>query len=178
MRLPVLSSSVLALACTLAFTGCQGVALAPPVDALPHAKLASSHVDVDNDRTDIFRVLAIDGHETIDPTDLSPRSVEIDHSALVAAGKPVHLTVDARAFYTNTARRLFWDPMAVKGTIEFVPAADATYVMRGELTPDKSSVWIEDNATHEPVGRKISVPGRAASSAASGVEPTLRSGGA
>ena len=169
MRLVVLSPSLLALA----FAGCQSVALNAPVDTVPHAKLSSSHVDVDNDRTDIFRVLAIDGRETIDPTDMTPRSVEIDHSELVAAGKPAHLTVDARAFYTNAARRLFWDPMAVKGTIEFVPEPDVTYVMRGSLTPDLSSVWIENGATHAIVGNRLSAVGRgtaAAAAAASAAE--------
>ena len=162
MRLAVLSSSLLALA----FSGCQSVPVSPALDTIPHAKLTSSHNDVDNDRTDIFRVLAIDGRETIDATDLSPRSVEIDHSELVAAGKPAHVAVDARAFYSNAARRLFWDPMAVKGTIEFMPEADATYVMRGSLSLEVSSVWIENSATHAIVGNRISMPGRGAAAAA------------
>ena len=162
MRLAVLSSSLLALA----FAGCQTAPASPPVATLPHAKLTSSHVDVDSDRTDIFRVLAIDGRETIDATDMTPRTVEIDHSELVVAGKPAHVAVDARAFYTNAARRLFWDPMTVKGTIEFTPEADATYVMRGSLTPEAYAVWIENDATHAIVGNRLSVQGRAIAAAA------------
>lgn len=162
MRLAVLSSSLLALA----FAGCQTAPPSPPAASVPHAKLSSSHVDVDNDRTDIFRVLALDGRETIDATDMTPRTVEIDHSELVVAGKPAHVAVDARAFYTNAARRLFWDSMAVKGTIEFTPEADAVYVMRGSLTPDQSSVWIENGATHAIVGNRISIVGRGTANAA------------
>jgi hypothetical protein len=148
----------------LAFAGCQSAPSAPDVATIPHAKLASSHIDVDKDRTDVFRLLAIDGREVIDSTDLSPRSVEIDHSQLLAAGRPARLTVDALAYYTNTMRRLMWDSMPIKGAIEFVPAADASYVVRGALTPEMSSVWVENAATHEVVG-KVSAPGRGASAA-------------
>ncbi|HEY9023155.1 MAG TPA: hypothetical protein VIP05_02565 [Burkholderiaceae bacterium] len=161
----------------LAVAGCQSVPLAPEA-ATPHARLASSHVDVNDDRTDVFRVLAVDGRDVIDPTDLSSKSVEIDHTHVLVAGRPAHLSVDALAYYTNTARRLFWDAMRVRGTIDFVPAADATYVMRGELTPDRSSVWLEDAATHEVVGQKVSMVGRGianAQAAASAAERTQAS---
>jgi len=161
MRPAVLSLSL----AVLAVAGCQSVPLASDA-AAAHARLASSHVDVDNDRTDVFRVLAVDGRDVIDPTDMSPKSVEIDHTHVLVAGRPAHLSVDALAYYTNTARRLFWDSMRVRGAIDFVPAADATYVMRGELTPERSSVWLENAATHEVMGQKISAAGRAPTAAA------------
>ncbi len=166
MRLAVLSFPFL----TLALAGCQGVAPTPDLKTVPHATLVSSHVDVDNDRTDIFRVLEIDGRSAIDPTDLSVKSVEIDHTELVAAGRNAHVAVDALAYYNNTGRRLFWDAMRIKGTIEFVPAPDTTYVIRGSLTPAVSSVWIENGATHQIVGNKVSAPGRGASAAEAAAE--------
>ena len=58
---------------------------------------------------------------------------------------------------------MFWDPMHVEGAIEFVPVADVKYVLRGSVTPEVSSVWLENDATHEVVGNKISVTGRTAS---------------
>lgn len=177
MRLTVLSFPLL----TLALAGCQGVAPTADAKTLPHATLASSHVDVDNDRTDVFRVLDIDGRPAIDPTDLSTRGVEVDHRELLAAGRDVQVAIDALAYYNNTARRLFWDPMHVKGTIAFVPEADATYVVRGSLTSEVASVWIENSATHQVVGNKLSAPGRgaaAAADAASAPSPQIRAGGA
>jgi hypothetical protein len=149
----------------LALAGCQSTSLAPDVATIPHATLASSHVDVDVDRTDVFRLLEVDGRDVIDATDLSVKSVEVDHSQLLAAGRTAHLKVDALAFYSNPVRRLAWDAMRIKGTIEFVPAADASYVMRGSLTPELSSVWVENAATHEVVGKKVSAPGRGAAAA-------------
>jgi hypothetical protein len=160
MRLPALSFSLF----TLALAGCAGVAL-PDVATVPHARLTSSHVDVDNDRTDIFRVLGIDGRDVIDATDLSVKNVGTDHSHLVAAGRNAHVEVDSMAFYGNGARRLFWDSMHIQGGIDFTPAADANYVVRGTLTPAVSTVWIEDSATHQVVGNKVSAPGRGASAA-------------
>ena len=176
MRLAILSFPLL----TLALAGCQGVALAPDLKTQPHATLASSHVDVDNDRTDVFRVLEIDGRAMIDPTDMTAKNVEVDHSALLAAGRGTHVAIDALAYYNNTARRLFWDPMHVKGAIDFVPVDGASYVLRGSLTSEQYSVWIENAATHEVVGTKISAPGRAsaAAGAASAPPPQMRSGGA
>jgi len=155
----------LSIAAALALAGCQSSPLAPDVATIPHAKLVSSHVDVDADRTDIFRLLEVDGRDVIDATDLSVKNVEIDHSHLLAAGRTVQLKVDALAYYGNPVRRLAWDSMRIKGTIEFVPVADASYVMRGALTPERSSVWVENAATHEVVGKKVSAPGRAASAA-------------
>ena len=111
-------------------------------------------------------MLEVDGREVIDPTDLSIKSVEVDHSHLVAAGHGARVAVDALAYYGNGARRLFWDSMRIKGTIEFVPVAGATYVVRGALTPERSSVWIENGATHEVVGSKVSAPGRGAAASA------------
>jgi hypothetical protein len=161
MRLTALSFSLF----TLALAGCAAVATQPDVATIPHARLSSSHIDVNNDRTDIFRVLAIDGRDVIDPTDLSIKSVEIDHSNLVAAGRNAHIDLDALAYYNNGARRLFWDSMHIKGSIDFTPVADASYVLRGTLTPAVSSVWVEDSATHQVVGKKVSAPGRGASAA-------------
>jgi hypothetical protein len=155
----------LSFAVVLALAGCQSTSLAPDAATVPHAKLASSHVDVDGDRTDVFRLLEVDGRDVIDATDLSVKSVEVDHSHLLAAGRTAHLKVDALAYYANPVRRLAWDSMRIKGTIEFVPAADVAYVMRGSLTPELSSVWVENAATHEVVGKKVSAPGRGAAAA-------------
>ena len=160
MRPVLLSLSLV----TLAVAGCQTPS-GPDPATVPHAMLSSSHVDIDSDRTDVFRLLEVDGRDAIDATDLSIKSVEIDHKQLLAAGRATQLKIDALAFYSNPVRRLAWDSMRIKGTIEFVPAVDANYVVRGALTPELSSVWVEDAATHAVVGKKLSAPGRAASAA-------------
>ena len=171
MRLAALTISMLALA----LAGCQ---TGPDLATLPHATLAGTHVDVDGDRVDTFRAVAIDGHNVLPLSDQPVKLIGHDTSDLLRVGQPVRVEIEGYAAFNSTFHRMAWDSMHAQGVVEFVPAAGASYSVHGAVAPEVSSVWIEDNATHEPVGRKISVPGRAASSAASGVEPTLRSGGA
>ena len=103
-----------------------------------------------------------------------------DATNLLQPGQGVRVEVEAFAAYASTLHRMFWDPMHAQGVLEFVPAAGATYSVHGAVSPELSSVWIEDDATHEAVGRKILAPGRAASGAAGGASAvqTMRSGGA
>jgi len=173
MRLSALSIPLFALA----LAAC---AIEPDVATVPHATLAGTHVDVDGDRFDTFRVLAIDGRSVLPSTDEPVKLIGHDATHLLAAGQGARIEVEGFAFFNSTGHRMFWDPMRAQGVVEFVPAAGATYSVHGAIAPEASSVWIEDDATHAAVGRKIVVPGRAASGvagSASGV-PTMRSGGA
>jgi hypothetical protein len=150
MRLALLSIPLL----SLALAACQAL---PDVAALPHATLAGSHIDVDGDRVDTFRAIEIDGRSVLQLTDQPVKLIGKDAANLVLAGRGVRVDVEGLAFYRNTARRMFWSPMQVQGTIEFVPTADASYSVRGTIRPEVSSVWIENDATHEVVGRRITV---------------------
>ena len=49
----------------------------------------------------------------------------------------------------------------VKGVVEFSPEANTKYVVKGELTPDYSVVWIENAESGEVVGDKIEINGSA-----------------
>lgn len=44
---------------------------------------------------------------------------------------------------------------SVEGEVEFNPSADGTYVVRGDLKKEGSSVWIEDAQTHERVAEVV-----------------------
>jgi hypothetical protein len=175
MRLATLTITLIAAA----LAGCQ--AFAPVVDAatVPHAAVTDSHVDVDGDRVDTFRVLEVNGHRVLEFGDQPIKKIGHDFTNLLAAGRPVRVEVEGLAFYNNTARRMFWDPMHVQGIVEFVPVADAKYVLHGSVTPELSSVWIENADTHEVVGAKVSAAGRGTPTPADAASaPTLRSGGA
>jgi hypothetical protein len=176
MRLAALTTTI--IAATLA--GCQALAPEPDIATLPHATVADSHADVGADRVDTFRVLEVNGRRVLDLGDQPIKKIGHDFTQLVAAGRPVRVEVEGLAFYNNTARRMFWDPMHVQGVVEFVPAADAKYVLHGSVTPDLSSVWIENADTHEVVGAKVSAVGRgvAPPADAASAGATLRSGGA
>jgi len=49
----------------------------------------------------------------------------------------------------------------VGGNVEFTPLEGRTYVIKGELTPDHSAVWIEDEKTGAQVGNKLLINGPA-----------------
>jgi hypothetical protein len=166
---------------TLALAGCSAYAPLPDVSTFAHATLAGTHADVDADRVDTFRVVAIAGHDVLPITDQPAKLIGIDASHLVAAGISTHVEIEGLASYRNSVRSLFWDPMHVQGGVDFVPAAGTRYSLHGSITPDMSSVWIENDATHELVSAQISAAGRGApppADAASVVWPQMRSGGA
>jgi len=43
----------------------------------------------------------------------------------------------------------------VEGIVDLVPTEGASYTVKGELKATGSSIWIEDDATHQPVTAKI-----------------------
>jgi hypothetical protein len=49
----------------------------------------------------------------------------------------------------------------VGGNVEFTPEESAVYVIKGELTPDHSAVWIEDEKSGGQVGNKLLLNGPA-----------------
>jgi len=145
---------------SIALAACAGLGPPEDVSALPHATIVGSHAPAEG-RIDTFRTVAIDGHAVLAYTDEPARTIRVDEKNLVAAGRPVRVEVEGMAFYENTVRRVFWSPMRAQGVVEFVPAAGATYSVHGTITPQLSTVWIENDATHEVVGNKISVAGQA-----------------
>ncbi|MBW8779002.1 MAG: hypothetical protein JF585_07270 [Burkholderiales bacterium] len=171
MRLAALTTTAL----VLALAACQST---PDLATLPHATLAGTHVDLDGDRIDTFRPLAINGRSVLPVVDQPVKLIGHDTTHLLPAGQGVRVEIEALAAYTSTLHRMMWDPMHAQGVVEFVPAAGATYSVHGSISPEVSSVWIEDDATHAAVGRKIAVPGRAASGASDTATPAMRSGGA
>jgi len=44
---------------------------------------------------------------------------------------------------------------AVEGVVNFNPQPNGRYVVKGELKKDRSSVWLEDANTNQPVTEKI-----------------------
>lgn len=140
----------------LALAGCA----APDLATLPHATVSGTHVALDVDRFDTFRVLGIDGTPVLPHVDQPVKLLGQDAHHLVPPGHAVRLEVEGFAFYRNTAHRMFQDSMRAHGVIEFVPAVDGHYALHGSIAPEASAIWLEDEATHQRVGNTITVPGR------------------
>lgn len=77
------------------------------------------------------------------PVPATPMKVKIKGSH--ATGAPIH------AIFSQAAGTFF----SVVGVVDFTPAPGGSYIVKGQLRKEGSSVWIEDNATGKPVTQKI-----------------------
>ena len=145
----------------LVLAACQGV----PDDTLrPRATIAGSHADIGASRIDTFRVTAIDGHP-VGRTEEPMKTFGVDAVEQIPAGRSVRIEFEGLARYGNPAKSLFWDPMLVEGSVDFVPEPNARYVVRGEIGEKDSTVWLEVATTREIVARKFVAPRKDAATA-------------
>ena len=148
----------------LALAACQGAGPASQAAPHAHASVAGSHVDVGDDQVSTFRVTEINGWPVNRAAEQDPsRTLGVDLVNDIDAGRPVRVAFEGLTRYRNTVRSLFWSTHGVDGSVEFVPAADTRYVVRGEIGAEGSVVWLENAATHEIVTRKFAVAPGAAS---------------
>lgn len=56
-----------------------------------------------------------------------------------------------QAIFSQVAGTFF----SVEGVVDFTPAPGGSYVVKGELKKQGSSVWIEDANTNQPVTQKV-----------------------
>jgi hypothetical protein len=70
-------------------------------------------------------------------------------------------TIVGRTEYAAPILALTNTVYEVTGEIEFVPLADRTYIVKGQLGEDYSAVWIEDVQTEAVMCCKIEVKGSA-----------------
>jgi hypothetical protein len=142
---------------TLALAGCAALAPAPDFTTLPHAAVVDTHGVTNPEWTDVFRLTTVDGRNVLPIVDQQYKVIGIDATNLIPAGRSVHLDFEGFAFYRSTGRRMFWDPLHVDGSIDFVPVEGARYAVHGTVTQKLTTVWIENEATHEVVGQKASM---------------------
>jgi hypothetical protein len=151
---------------TLALAACQTAGGGSDAAPRPQATVVGSHLDDGNGRIDTFQVTEIAGRP-VGRTDEPMKTLGVDAGYHVDAGRQVHLEIEGLTRYSNPAKTLFWDPHRVTGALDFVPAAQARYVVRGEIGPEGSTVWLEDDASHEVISRKfVAAPAGAASTPA------------
>lgn len=116
-------------------------------------------------------MLSIDGSLVLPIVDQPVKLHGKDANDLVPAGRDVRLEVEGFAFSDSTGHRMFWDFLRAEGVIEFVPFVDGRYALHGTVSPEVSSIWLEDEATHQQVGATSTTPGRGMPGAPS-TEPT------
>jgi hypothetical protein len=84
---------------------------------------------------------------------MTPKLVERE----VQADRELELTLDATVAYAAPILELIHSGSMYRATqvIRFQPEPNGVYIVKGELGPDKSSVWLEDVNTKERVGTPV-----------------------
>lgn len=155
----------LAAALTL-LSGCATYKPIPEGYSGPTATIADSYIREDSSKGQLFVLAAYDGHQIDNGISATRRATEgqgfhlsVQDALRRVPAKPfkaklvaTHVTGAPIHELYSRARGTFF---SVEGEIEFTPAPDGDYIVRGELKEDGSSVWIEDARTKQPVTAKI-----------------------
>lgn len=159
-----------ALALSLAVSGCSTFAPSIPAGyAGPKAQLSDSVRTHSHSKADFFVAEQIDEARIVDSLvetrhQNHGRGMSMTPAVLeraLMADRQVKVHIKGRTHYAAPILAMTGTVFQVKGVVEFVPAANARYVVRGELGDDYSAVWIEDAATQSVVGQKIEAKGSA-----------------
>jgi hypothetical protein len=154
----------------LLLTGCATAYMPVPEGYTgPTSNLSDSFNPISSSQVEFFYVRAVDGHD-IDNSLFASRAANEGRGMSmtpvliqrpIPASKPTSVTLIARTEYAAPILALTNTVFQVKGNLDFTPAPAKRYIVRGKLSEDYSSVWLEDEDTHEVIGKKIEIHGSA-----------------
>jgi hypothetical protein len=154
----------------LLLSGCATVAPSiPPNYSGPQARLDDSAIVHSGSKADMFVAEQLDGQDIDNGMRRSQQASQGRGFALttvqfgrpIVAGKSVVIGVKGRTVFAAPIQALTSTVYQVKGTVEFVPEANTSYVVRGEFGETYSAVWVEEAASRAVVGKKVEVKGSA-----------------
>ena len=130
------------------------------------ATIYDSGITEGSKKAQLFMVTEVDGQEVPNAYDESskaskgagPRLIRVYPSrdvpikALKLKLLGTHITGAPIHALFSLAKGTFY---SVNGVVDFTPVAGAKYVVKGELKPEGSAVWIEDQATGKIVSAKV-----------------------
>jgi len=138
----------------LALAACAGIGPHPyDRSAEAHAVVVGTHAadPADDGIVRTFRVTAIDGwpvHGNVDPS----QTLGVDQRDTLPVGRKVRVDFEGLLRFYNPGRTLFKSPRRAEGHVDLTPVDGASYTVRGEVGPQGTTVWLEDDATHQRVG--------------------------
>lgn len=161
---PILLTSLVAIT---SLSGCAGYKPIPDNYAGPIATVSDSGMAEDGSKAQIFALTDIDGHGIQD-------SFQATRQASYGQGATIRLKITERQIPAQAmkvklrgshatgapihemASRAMGTFFEVEGVVDFTPQADKRYRVVGTLAKADSAVWIEDEATRQPVTAKVS----------------------
>lgn len=157
------------VASALFLVGCAYSPSVPENYSGPRASLDDSFKVHNRSKADFFVAETIDGNQ-IDNSLLATVRANKGRGMIMTpmsiarplvAENPVKVGVRGRTHHAAPILGLTQTVYQVQGVIEFTPQANVKYVVRGELGPSYSAVWIEELETKQVIGNKVEITGSA-----------------
>jgi len=134
----------------------------------PRATVKDTVKQYSNSKADFFYVSHVDGNEVensrirtlIANSGRGPFMTPVVLQHEIPA-RSVALSIIGRTQYAAPILAIIDSVYEVKGVVEFVAEPNKTYAVRGKLGGDGSAVWVEEESTSSPVGKKIQSKGSA-----------------
>ena len=151
----------------LGLGGCATYEPVPKDYTGPTAVVGDTGLAEDGSRARIFALMKVDGN-AIDNAFAASAYASSGHGAALTPVFPERkvpvrpMKVVIRGSHATgapiqaLASQLAGTFFSVEGTVEFTPEADHVYKVKGELSKEKSSVWIEDAYTGQKVTAVVS----------------------
>jgi hypothetical protein len=119
-----------------------------------------------NERDQIFALIEVDGVRVSNALDNTRRasqgrgfSASLQSSGRAVAARSTRFKVIGTHFSAapigELARRAAGTFQSVDGVVEFTPEDAKRYEMKGELSKERSCVWVEDASSSAVVGEKV-----------------------
>jgi hypothetical protein len=135
----------------------------------PTAYVADSAVPRSNTSVDLFYVSKVNGRR-IDDSLAATNAANYGRGFLLTPkvigrnvpAEPSTFTIVGRTHHAAPILSLMSTEYEVSGDTRFTPLPGQSYVVKGQLGPDHSAVWVEDAASGAIIGQKVEVNGSAA----------------
>lgn len=156
-------SSVLALlSVSICASGCATFEPVPKEYTGPTAVLADSGFSEDGSKAQLFAAVEIDGNGIRNAFRASAEASQGKGNSLTpifsdrkVKASPMKVTLRCShatgAPIAAIASQMAGTFFSVEGVVDLSPAPNAVYIVKGELKKEKSTCWIEDQATGKPV---------------------------
>jgi hypothetical protein len=160
-------ATLIALSITVTLSGCASYVPVEKDYTGPTATLADTGFSEDGSKAQMFAVIEVDGRRVMNAFWASANASQgrgnnlttIYPSRKIKAGATKFLIKCSHATgapIAAIASQMAGTYFSVEGAVELAPRADGRYAVKGELTKQKSSCWIEDLETGKPASAVIS----------------------
>jgi hypothetical protein len=130
----------------------------------PSATISETGIQNGRTEVDMFVVTQVDGNDVRTSMDSTRAQnsgmgigivpVYVDHTV---PARPITVTIMGHSYHGAPILSMLNPEYEVSGTVNFAPAPNLFYEVKGTLSAHYSAVWIEEAATGRIMGKKIEI---------------------